>query len=351
MQPKYAKAFELILSDKYRIVQHILFWGFFYADVVAGFFDPPFMTSKEDYTLQAILFLGDLIAVYFNLFFLIPKFLLNNKARLYILFTFLTLILFSIVNYTAHNMIYYDFLIENEIPREEWHSWSGLANAFIFQASVLGSAIGINIFKRFLRNRGRIEELENTNLKTELAYLKEQINPHFLFNALNNIYVQTRKRPEEASESILLLSDLLRYQLYDCAKEKVYLSGELDYLKNYLKLDQLRKNKADISFHINGNPNGKMVTPFIFLPFIENAVKHGLSLENESFIKINFDISDNDIWLIVENSIPNHKTPNRVGGIGLANVKRRLDLLYPNSHELIIDKTKDIYKVTLILNG
>lgn len=348
MQPKYTKAFELFLNSRYRIYQHIIFWLFFYADAIASLFDPPGLL--EDYYMQIGLFVGDLIAVYFNLYFLIPKFLLKNRVRLYLLFSTLILVIFAFTNHQLNQYLYADFILENEIPEEEWYTWSGLVNSFIFQVSVLGSAIGINIFKRFLRNRGKIEELENTNLKTELAYLKEQINPHFLFNALNNIYVQTRKRPKEASESILLLSDLLRYQLYDCVKEKVYLKGEIDYLKNYLKLDQLRKNKAEISFSINGNPNNLMVAPFIFLPFIENAVKHGLSIENESFIKINFDLSPDSISFAVENSIPNHKTPNRVGGIGLANVQRRLDLLYPETHILKIEKSKETHKVSLVLN-
>lgn len=344
MKPKYTKAFDWILNDRYRLLQHILFWLFFYADVPATLlFDPPGL--NELHVPQLITFLSDLFVVYFNLYFLIPKFLLKNKARLYLFFTFLTVIIFGFINQHVSSLYFY-----MEFEGEEYGLLpSEIVNNFIFQASVLGSAIGINILKRFLRNRAKIEELQSINLETELAYLKEQINPHFLFNALNNIYVQTRKRPKEASESVLLLSDLLRYQLYDCGKEKVYLKGELDYLKNYLKLDSFRKNNADISFEVNGNPNGKMVAPFIFLPFIENAVKHGLSIDNESFIKIQFDLLENEIQLTVENSKPNTPTPNRVGGIGLNNVKRRLDLVYPNRYELNVEDTKSTYKVQLRL--
>jgi sensor histidine kinase YesM len=344
VKPKYTKAFDWILNDRYRLVQHLFFWLFFYADVPATLFlDPPELGGLH--VPQLITFLLDIFVVYFNLYFLIPKLLLKNKARLYLALTFLTVLLSGILNnYVAAQYFYTEFEgeIYISIPSE-------VVNNFIFQASVLGTAIGINILKRFLRDRYKIEELENANLKTELAYLKEQINPHFLFNALNNIYVQTRKRPKEASESILLLSDLLRYQLYDCAKEKVYLKGELEYLKNYLKLDSFRKNNAEIKFEINGNPNGKMVAPFIFIPFIENAVKHGLSIDNESFIRIQFDISKDKIIMTVENSKPQTSTPNRVGGIGLNNVKRRLDLLYPDTHDLTIEETKSTYKTQLIL--
>ena len=215
--------------------------------------------------------------------------------------------------------------------------------------TLLGTAIAVKIFKIFLQNQSKINELEKSGLQTELAYLKDQINPHSLFNALNNIYVQSRKRPEEASESILLLSDLLRYQLYDCAKEKVYLKGEIEYLKNYIKLDSMRKNNARIQFEVNGEPNRKMVAPFIFLPFIENAVKHGANLDNESTIKIELNIKGDQIDFFVENDVPKQKSNIPQGGIGLTNVRRRLELLYPARHQLDIKEQGGKFQVRLTL--
>lgn len=340
-QEEYTSAFEWLLNDRYRVLYHLLFWLFFYADtVIYGFFPGFEFFPKSNF----VLFLGDFISVYFSLYVLIPQFLLKNKFRLFILSELVLILIVSLVNYFIDHAVYF------EIFGEELELYpSDVANAIIFQTSVLGTAVGINIFKRFLRNRVVIKQLETTNLQTELAYLKEQINPHFLFNALNSIYVQTRKRPAEASESILLLSDLLRYQLYDCVKEKIYLTGEIDYLKNYLKLDKLRKSKAEIDFEVNGNTNGKMVAPFIFLPFVENAIKHGLSIENESFIKIKFDLKDDKIIFTVKNSKPEKATQKLGGGIGLNNVKRRLELLYPDKHEFSIKEEKLTFEIILKL--
>ncbi|MEL6867316.1 MAG: histidine kinase, partial [Bacteroidota bacterium] len=224
-----------------------------------------------------------------------------------------------------------------------------LVQDFVHTTLVLGMAVGIHIARRFLRNQAKIQQLETTSLKTELAFLKHQINPHFLFNSLNNIYVQNRKAPGDASESILLLSDLLRYQLYDCAKDKVYLKTEIEYLKNYLKLDKIRKSNAKLEFNVNGEANGMLVAPFLFIPFVENAVKHGMGLDNESFIRINFDIQPKRIKFSITNSKPTKPYPNVKGGIGLVNVRRRLKLLYPDRHHLKITSGKETYRVEMSL--
>jgi LytS/YehU family sensor histidine kinase len=145
-----------------------------------------------------------------------------------------------------------------------------------------------------------------------------------------------------------LLSDLLRYQLYDCAKDKVNLSDEIAYLENYLKIDKLRKTRADIDFQVIGSPGGIQIAPFLFIPFVENALKHGISLENESFIKVIFDIRPKELHFEITNSKPQQPMIAHLkGGIGLANISRRLDLIYPNRYRLDIDNQKNYYKVTL----
>ncbi|RMG77676.1 MAG: hypothetical protein D6714_19445 [Bacteroidetes bacterium] len=342
----YERAISCIIDDEDRVLQHLIFWAYFYLDLpVSILFDPP------DYTMNTlstwVLLATDLLIVYTNLYMLIPRFLMQTKTRLYIGLTFASVLVGSVFNQYFdlwYNTTYFPEFEYFLVP-SDW------INTLVFQTSVLGTAVGLHIMKRFLRNQKRLKELEHINLKTELAFLKEQINPHFLFNALNNLYVQTRTRPNEASESVLLLSDLLRYQLYDCAKEKVYLKGELEYLQNYLKLDTIRKGNVRINFQVEGNVNGVMVAPFIFLPFIENAVKHSLSLKEESFINIVFKSFDGEIQMIVENSkggLPPKSNQN--GGIGLHNVKRRLELTYPNAHQLKIEETTDRFRVELRLS-
>lgn len=347
MQTHYTKAFEWILNDKYRIWFHILFWVVMYLDEFLAL-----LGITEPYSIEIIPFiiieiLFDIILVYVNLYILIPFFLLKNKLWVYTALTLITVVIVGLLNLNIHAPIELE-------PGEEPYVIDlsdFILSTFLPTLTLLGTAIAVKVFKLFLQNQQTLQEIEKTSLETELAYLKDQINPHFLFNALNNIYVQSRKRPEEASESILLLSDMLRYQLYDCAKEMVSLKNEIEYLQNYLDLDKLRKSKAIINFTINGHPNGIQVAPFLFLTFVENAIKHGTSLDNEAQIDMRFDISPNQIHFYIKNTKPEQIIQQAVGGIGLVNVKRRLNLLYPKQHQLEITDEKNFYSVDLKLKN
>ena len=337
MEDRYTKPFEWILNDRYRILFHILFWIILYLDEFLSLFG-----ITEEYSmikLTGIEIFMDMTLVYVNLYILIPYFLLKKRVGWYVVLTLLML---------AFNTFFSVYLFFGFDDPEVLYL-SAFIGSGIATATILGTAIGIKIFKIFIQNQQRIKELQNTSLKTELAYLKDQINPHFLFNALNNIYVQSRKRPKEASQSILLLSDLLRYQLYDCAKEKVQLKSEIEYLQNYLELDRLRKSKAKIDFNIKGHPNGTLVAPFLFVPFVENAIKHGTGMNNEAKIDINFDIQPDEVHFSIENTKPQQPLPQLEGGIGLPNIKRRLELLYPKKHQLKIEEEAEKFKVELSL--
>ena len=180
--------------------------------------------------------------------------------------------------------------------------------------------------------------------------MKNQINPRVLFNSLNNIYVQTRKRPREASESVMLLSEMLRYQLYDCSKELVNLKDEIKYLRNYLELDRIRKSDVTITFDVAGETTNKMVPPFLFIPFVENAVKHGAIRGEDAFIDIRFKILEDSIIFRITNSKKGHREHESSGGIGLKNVRRRLELLYPDAYHLEIKDEDNIYSVHLKLS-
>lgn len=332
-----------IFDDKYRIVAHLLFWGYIYlSDVLSlfGILEP----GIYDWIFFMILAL-DILIVYLNLYFLIPKFLLKRKYLRYIEFTILSVLINSFISF----YITYPWE-EMGDPQIELPSVSFIFGSFEATMSMVILAMTIKLLKIFARNQMRITNLENTNLKTELTFLKNQINPHFLFNALNNIYVQTRKHPKEAPESVLLLSELLRYQLYDCSKDKVYLRKEIEYLKNYIGLEQMRRTDAKMAIEIIGSPNGKMVAPFLFMPFIENAVKHGLETANDPFIKIKFNITASQLVFTAINSKQDQLSNIKAGGIGLANVKRRLALLYSKKHQLKIVNDSELYEVNLTLD-
>lgn len=333
------KPFEWILNDRYRWLFHVLFWVVLYLDEFLAVIG---ITPALEYPLEAALvFIADLAIVYFNLYFLIPKFLLKNHPVKYLLFSILTVLL---------NVAFMHYLYYAEEGYDGFSPLVAVISDGLVSGMLVGTAAGLKLFKILIQEKQRRQEAENMSLQTEIAYLKDQINPHFLFNSLNNLYVQIRKRPQEAAESVLLLSDLLRYQLYDSSKDQVYLNGEIEYLKNYLELDKMRKTDVEIEFTVSGDPNGKMVAPYLFLPFIENAIKHGSGLEEQSFIKVHFEIlGRNEILFSISNSIPEHAPNHPAGGIGLANVKRRLVLLYPEQHTLNIKETEQEYRVELRL--
>ena len=338
------RSIEWIAEDKYRLLLHFTFWLVVYMDkllAVAGLGDIPYITSWS----IIYYFLIDAGLVYFNLYVLIPAFLLSNRVYLYIGISIATLL----INVELYYLLTVEvFCADCVIVHEEGVAIM-LIKDFVNSAFVLGTAIGANILRRFLKSQILIRRLEVEKLETELNFLKSQINPHFLFNSLNNIYVQIRKNIEGAAESVLQLSDLLRYQLYDCSKERVQLKDEIAYLKNYLKLDKIRKTHANINFEVKGEPNGVLVAPYLFIPFVENALVHGVVGDEPSTVNIYFTIDSGEIEFSVKNTLPTVPVVKEKGGIGLKNVQRRLDLLYPENYRLDIEKGEDFYHIVLRL--
>ncbi len=336
------RSLEWILNPRYRWLQHLIFWSIMYMPHLAAFtgLTQAPLPAKLIPLYLAVLSI-DVLVVYFNLYILIPRFFLRSKFWGYILSTFGLLL----VNATFSSSIQQFILTGKRVFNPDMAT---SIESFVLTFTLMMTAVGFNITKRFLISQARLKELETTSLKTELAFLKHQINPHFLFNSLNNIYVQSRTNSSDASESILQLSDLLRYQLYDCAKDRVKLSDEIDYLKNYLDIDRMRKNHAEVDFEVSGSPTNIQIAPYLFIPFVENALKHGITLNNETKIGIRFTIKPERILFEIENSKPEQPfNQNMKGGIGLANISRRLDLLYPGKYRLDIDNEKNVYKVKL----
>ncbi len=211
------------------------------------------------------------------------------------------------------------------------------------------------LIETFLFVKKKEEEVivtKNENLQNELKLLKSQINPHFLFNSLNNIYALSAINSSKTQQSISHLSDMLRYVLYECEQPSVSIKKEITYIVNYIKLFSLKSSKAypiETNFNVT-NPN-LSIAPMLFIPFVENAFKHSnIEKGNDTFIKINIDANDTSINFEIENSMP-QKTiiKDNVGGIGLGNVKKRLAILYPEKHKLEINESDTSFKVKLHL--
>jgi len=316
-----------------------LFWLLIYLDVFTYLYDySPEM--KDDVINDVISLALDICLIYFNLYYLIPKFAIKDKLVHYIIFTALTLALVTCINV-------YQECTFNDTEKDFSVGWS-LYYTALFTLSVLAPAIAIKIAKYFYEESQKSTELEKTNLRAELSNLKKQINPHFLFNSLNNIYIMSKEKSDKTPETILQISDLMRYQTYDAAKEKVKLSKEIEFLDNYLKLEQIRRDHLEVKSSVVGNVETILIEPLLFLPFVENACKYSAKTDGtKEEIHINWTKDDTYLNFSIDNEkghIP-HKTEN--SGFGLDNVQKRLELLYPNMHILNITESDSLYSVDL----
>ncbi|UFH56160.1 sensor histidine kinase [Spirosoma sp. KNUC1025] len=214
--------------------------------------------------------------------------------------------------------------------------------------------MSIKLTKNWIQSRQRQQLLEKEKLETELSFLKNQFNPHFLFNTINSIFFLIHKNPDMASASLAKFSELLRYQLYECNDQKIPLSKEIAYLENFIELEKLRQNSnvkvtTDIQQHYVEHLG---IAPFIVMTFVENAFKHiSRHSDRPNWITIKLVVAGRQLTLWVANSTTQETVNEAVhyGGIGLGNVQRRLDLLYSGCYELDIQQKKDQFDVNLTL--
>jgi LytS/YehU family sensor histidine kinase len=222
---------------------------------------------------------------------------------------------------------------------------------YVFGAFFLWGTIGclFSIFIDWFQKRDKILMLEKQNAESNLALLRTQINPHFLFNTLHNIDALIMDNQEKASKALIKLSDIMRYMLQESPLNHVSLKKELDYIENYISLERLRiKNPDFIKFAINGDYEGINVAPMLFLPFIENAFKHSVDSDCENGVTILFNINKNIITFSCDNKYDKIDSErDKTHGIGLETVKKRLELIYPGKHNLRISKNNSLFKVEL----
>ncbi|MCI4669890.1 MAG: histidine kinase [Bacteroidia bacterium] len=218
--------------------------------------------------------------------------------------------------------------------------------------SLLGSSL-VAFSKLASEKEKELNHLEKAKLETEIKFLKSQINPHFLFNTLHNIYGLTIIQSDRAPDQLLKLSNILRYMLYESNEDKVPLKREVDYLKNYIELALLKDSRGmDVRFDLGIGYEGINVSPLLFIPFVENAFKHSKieDLEN-GYVYISLKTSGNRLIFKVDNSKPQEAyKKDKIGGIGLRNIEQRLKLLYPDKHRLFITETEASFNIKLELD-
>lgn len=299
--------------------------------------------------------------VYFNLYYLIPKFLKKGHYIKYILSLLLTI--FIVASFIVSGYYFSAYLssfsfreLYNQDPSNFMEFFS--INALPSTVASITLAMSVKLTKNWIDSERRQHLLEKEKLETELKFLKSQFNPHFLFNTINSIFVLIHKNPDLASESLATFSALLRYQLYECNENEIELSKELLFLDNFIQLEKLRidENNTDLNFDITDNEiKGKRIAPFLLMPFIENSFKHVSKNRNQAnYINLKLKVNTESLFFYIENSVSNVNTVYskdfNSSGIGLKNVKRRLDLIYPGKHELTFDKLNGSFKVSLKIN-
>ena len=307
------------------------------------------------------------IGVYFNLYFLIPRLLERGRYVPYVGLLLLTLVSTAaciVVGYYVSAAVSGKTFLElwGVEPENYFHFFK--VNALPSTVASMTLAMSIKLTKNWMRAKQRQQTLEKRQqvlekekLETELKFLKSQFNPHFLFNTINSVFVLIHKNPAEASEALAKFSDLLRYQLYECNEQEIPLGQELAYLENFIELETLRQDTDTLSLDLvveQGYDPDLTIAPFVLIPFIENAFKHvSKQPDTSNWIKLKLDFDDRRLRFTLANSISAPQPAARDilanQGIGLKNVQRRLDLLYPGEHQLSTERSGDQYCVSLSL--
>ena len=342
----YIKMNRKIFPKRNTVIIHLLIWAvililpFIFSNENQNSRDSDDIAFRNLNTATIIFWMG---LFYLNAAVLIPTCIYTKR---YILYMVLLVALFCII------MILHGSLFPLLIHGHTFHFFRSSAHnliPFLF-------TITVSATYKFLLDKIRTDALSNErqkeNLKSELSFLRSQISPHFLFNVLNNIVAMVRIKSEELEPTVIKLSSLLQYMLYETDEEKVLLKKEVEYLQSYIDLQQMRfSSKLNMQVHFDIRDEWEAIEPMLLVPFIENAFKHGNGLQRNPEIHISLRVENNLLDFQVKNKyvlLDNSK--DKISGIGLANVKRRLDLLYENRHLLKIDQSEGWFVVSLHMN-
>lgn len=336
---------ELLISPKYYILRHSLLLAASILMAITNFYNEYLL---KDHLLAGLLLMAVfLMPIYANIYLLVPRLLFRNLFFSYLVamavVVFLTILLIVCLQLISND----DF---HKILNEA--DWSIIilnffSSVFSLALTIAGTT-SILLFQHWVIYEQEIRELEETTMQSELEQLKNQINPHFLFNMLNNANVLTQENPEEAAKVLRKLNELLKYQLNDRNAVSVRLEDEIHFLTDFLNLEKLRRDNFNFIITREGPVEEVSLPPLLLIPFVENAVKHNNDNCNLSYVHLLFRVERGCLQFICVNSKPTFsQEEKRDGGLGLANIKRRLQLLYGKDHTLRIEENKITYTIDL----
>jgi len=338
-------------SRIFTIIANIVGWLIFLAIPLLFISEPPPELKQEFGKLYLLpIFTSSFFLIllfYFNYYFLVPKFLFTNRYIIYILsclacigikFIFPVIMMFLFPK--PHHPLPIDYL-----PHPKFLMHLQFGNSVLMHVVILLASIGLRLNKRW-------ELTEQEKLQSELALLKSQVNPHFLFNTLNGIYAATLGKADNASEMIIKLSDIMRYTISEAHLDSVPLQKEINYISNYIELQKLRlSSKVSLEYTVKGEASDYEIAPLLLIPFVENAFKYGVNPELDSSIFVLIEINGSELQLKVYNSkVEIESTLQETTGLGIENTRLRLNLIYPGKHKLEIEETESSYSVSLYIS-
>jgi len=330
------------MKMKKLIALHVAGWVLALSFFVIPVFFVGF-TNKVIYTIASfLLYIG---VFYINLLLILPSWI--KQRNLVLLFTswFILVVLYTMISVLLDHLLH--------VFERNGHTGLEWLNAFLRNCLFVGIFLFISTAYRsitdWFKNERFRHQIENERLKTELLFLKSQINPHFLLNTLNNIYILAYQGSLKTADAVMKLSEMMQYMLYESTDQYVPVSSELHYIRQFIDLQQIRmKDTMYLDFSVSGNMEKYKIAPLLLIAFVENIFKHGVLNDKEEPATVRLKIADGNFIFYSRNKI-NYNIKDIAGGIGLSNVKRRMELLYPNRHHFEVIKGETHFSIHLVI--
>lgn len=332
------------------LLLHLVFWGlyfsfFFYQITFPRRGVEPDYTKATIDAIAQVLFMSAIS--YLNYFIFLPRFAQHKNTLKYILELFIPLLLLGVIQIWLKRKLW--IVVDDPKTGNYFQSMRFVSQHYISTIFIVGFISMLRFAKDWFELEAKRKEIENEKLISELRFLKEQINPHFLFNTLNNLYYLAHTQSPNTKEVISKLSQMMRYMIYEANSEKVAVSKEIEYIRNYIDLEKLRlEENVPIVLSVEGNYEHLQITPLIFITYLENAFKHGVSQTNsDAWVNVSIKFEGNKCIYHVSNSVVDGDSDSDNSGIGLLNTQRRLNLSYNGKHKLNTERKNNQFEVKL----